>query len=486
MAKGQRGGALRDVQMLLRAGTTVGLTDGQLLDDFRGRGGEAAERAFAALVERHGPVVLRACRSILRDEHAAEDAFQAAFLVLARKAGSLRVRDSLAPWLHQVACRVAWCARAAEARRRRHERRAAELADPSGHDPLADDLGPLIHEEIDRLPGRYRAPIVLCFLEGLTREQAAGQLRWPLGTLQSRLARGRERLRERLIRRGVTPSAALPGAIFPAEMARAVVPAALADSTTRAALASAAGRMAIIGLMATPAALTEEVLKAMWFDKLRMIAGGMIAGAVLTASVVATGAARALPAPAPDAPTASEPHPAPTTEERRDTPAPADADPTPVEAAPSVLKYGDGQADGKQSLGGSGEMISFSAAKAPAKIAGLRVHGSRYGNPEPPDESFLIYFLTEDRKRILHTEMADYSLFERGSEQWVEITFERPVELPKAFWVVVDFRANQTKGVYVSFDTSTRGQHSLTGLPGIPTAKMRRGGDWMIEAVLAE
>ena len=162
------------------------------------------------------------------------------------------MRDSLAPWLHQVACRVAWCARAAAARRRRHERRAAELADPSGRDPVADDLGPLIHEEIDRLPGRYRAPIVLCFLEGLTREQAAGQLRWPLGTLQSRLARGRERLRERLIRRGVAPSAVLPGAMFRAEMARAVVPAALADSTTRAALASAAGRLAIIGLMAQP------------------------------------------------------------------------------------------------------------------------------------------------------------------------------------------------------------------------------------------
>ena len=106
--------------------------------------------------------------------------------------------------------------------------------------------------------------------------------------------------------------------------------------------------------------------------------------------------------------------------------------------------------------------------------------------PEPPDESFLIYFLTEDRKRILHTEMAAYSLFERGPEQWVEITFERPVELPKAFWVVLDFRANQTKGVYVSFDTSTGGRHSLAGLPGTPTAKMRRGGDWMIEAVLAE
>src|SRR5579885_1991804 len=173
MTRGRLGGALRDVQTLLRAGTAGGLTDGQLLDEFRGRGGEAGERAFAALVERHGPSVLRACRAILRDEHAAEDAFHAAFLVLARKAGSVRIRDSLAPWLHEVACRVALCARAADVRRRRHERRAAERADPSARAPGADDLGPLLHEEIGRLPERYRVPIVLCFLEGLTREQAA-------------------------------------------------------------------------------------------------------------------------------------------------------------------------------------------------------------------------------------------------------------------------------------------------------------------------
>ncbi len=247
MTRGRLGAALRDVQALFRAGTVGGLTDEQLLEEFRGRGGEARERAFAALVERHGPAVLRACRAILRDEHAAEDAFQAVFLVLARKAGSLRVRDSLAPWLHEVACRVARCARAASGRRRRHERRAAERADSSAPDPVADDLGPLIHEEIDRLPGQYRAPIVLCFLEGLTREQAAGQLRWPLGTLQSRLARGREHLRRRLIRRGVGPSAVVSDAMLRAETARAVVPAALTDATTRAGLAYAAGRPTIIG-----------------------------------------------------------------------------------------------------------------------------------------------------------------------------------------------------------------------------------------------
>ena len=133
MAKGRLGGALRDVQMLFGAGTAGGLTDGQLLEDVRGRGDEAGQRAFAALVERHGPAVLHACRAILRDEHAAEDAFQAVFLVLARKAGSLRVRDSLGPWLHQVACRVAANARASAARRRRARaagRRAGRLAGP--------------------------------------------------------------------------------------------------------------------------------------------------------------------------------------------------------------------------------------------------------------------------------------------------------------------------------------------------------------------
>ena len=192
MAKGQLGGALRDVQMLFEAGTAGGLTDGQLLEEFRGRGGEAGQRAFAALVERHGPAVLRTCRSILRDEHAAEDAFQAVFLVLARKAGSLRVRRLAGP----LAAPGRLPGRRGVRGRPRPGGGATSGGPPSW--PIrrpatrtADDLGPLIHEEIDRLPGRYRAPIVLCFLEGLTREQAAGQLRWPLGTLQSRLARGR-------------------------------------------------------------------------------------------------------------------------------------------------------------------------------------------------------------------------------------------------------------------------------------------------------
>jgi RNA polymerase sigma-70 factor (ECF subfamily) len=490
MARGQLGTALRDVQTLFRAGTAGGLTDGQLLEEIRTRSEEERQRAFAALVERHGPAVLRACRAILRDEHAAEDAFQAAFLVIARKAGSLRVRDSLAPWLHEVACRVARCARASAARRRRHERKAAELAEPSAREPGPDDLGPLIHEEIDRLPGRYRAPIVLCFLEGLTREQAAGRLRWPLGTLQSRLARGREQLRRRLSRRGVAPSAVVSDAVFRAETARAVVPAALADSTIRAGLAYVAGRLTIGVSISAPAALTEEVLKTMFVHKLRMIAGTMTAGTVLAAGIAATGAAWArqgLNVHPPAA--ASETRPAPAAEDRGttdgDSAGPAPVEEALTEEAAAVLKYGDGQPDGKQSIAGSGEMITFSASQSPARVAGLRIHGACYGTPQPPEESFLIYFLTEDRKRVLHTEMAPYSLFERGPEGWVDVTFERPVELPKTFWVALDFRPHQTKGIYVSYDNSTGGRHSLVGLPGIPTSRLRRG-DWMIEAVLAE
>jgi RNA polymerase sigma-70 factor (ECF subfamily) len=476
MARGRLGGALRDVQALLQAGTSGGLTDGQLLEEFRDRRGAARERAFAALVDRHGPAVLRACRSILGDEHAAEDAFQAVFLVLARRAGSLRVRDSLAPWLHEVAGRVARCARATAVRRVRHERRAAEQVEPATRDPDAGDLGPVLHEEIDRLPDRYRAPVVLCLLEGLTREQAAGRLRWPVGTVQSRLARGRERLRDRLIRRGLAPSAILSDSPFRAGAARPVVPAALAEATTRAMLAAGAGRPTIAGAASAPAALTEEVLKTMWFHKLKMIAGATMAGAILAAGVAASGSALVRPE------TPADPVPPSVVV----VPDASDASPAPEESAPTVLKYGDGQADGKQSLGGSGEMIRFSASKAPARVAALRIHGSRYGLPDPPDESFLIYFLTEDRKRILHTELAPYSLFERGEEQWVEVKFERPVELAGTFWIALDFRPHQTKGVYVSFDISTGGKHSLIGLPGLPTSRPRRGGDWMIEAVLVE
>ena len=149
------------------------------------------------------------------------------------------------------------------------------------------------------------------------------------------------------------------------------------------------------------------------------------------------------------------------------------------------LKHGDGQADGKKSLGGSGEIIGFTLSENAAKASGIRIHGSRYGTPEAPKENFLIYFLSQDMSEIIRTEMVPYALFERGAEQWVEVKFRRPVEVSKEFWVALDFRGGRMKGVYVSYDTSTGGKFSRIGLPGMEVKEADFGGDWMVEVLLA-
>lgn len=276
MAKQRQGNSLGRLHTLFNVGTVGGLSDGQLLEWYTSRGGEAAELAFSALVERHGPMVLRVCRSLVRDEHEAQDAFQATFLVLVRRAGSLWVRDSLGPWLHEVACRVASCARSAAARRRRLERRAAELAAaPHVVGDVGSDLGTILHEEIGRLPEPYRAAIVLCGLEGLTHDQAARQLGWPLGTLQSRLARGRQRLRGRLARRGFPLLAGPLGAVLAREAAAAsTLPYALVEQATRAAAVPALmiGEAAGAGVVSAAAVeLMEGALKAMSLIRLKKI-----------------------------------------------------------------------------------------------------------------------------------------------------------------------------------------------------------------------
>ncbi len=174
----QHGQMSLDLQALFDTGATGALSDSELLGrvaDRRTRDA-AAEPAFAALVERHGPMVLRVCRSILRDEHDAEDAFQATFLVLVHRAAAVRRRESAGSWLHGVALRVAAHARADVARRRRHERRAGNVVanrDPRGAESIGSELGAIIHEELGRLPERYRAAVVLCYLEGQTCEAAA-------------------------------------------------------------------------------------------------------------------------------------------------------------------------------------------------------------------------------------------------------------------------------------------------------------------------
>src|SRR5262249_15380177 len=171
------------------------------------------EAAFAALVRRHGTMVLSVCQRILGNAADADDAFQTTFLVLVRKARSLRSRAVLGDWLHGVAKRSALKARSA-AQHRRGKEQAMARSESHGEEPR-DEWLPILDEEISRLPEKYRLPIILCELEGRTRQEAAQQLRWPEGTVAGRLARAREMLARRLTRRGVKLSAASLAAALP-------------------------------------------------------------------------------------------------------------------------------------------------------------------------------------------------------------------------------------------------------------------------------
>ncbi|RUL84646.1 RNA polymerase sigma factor [Tautonia sociabilis] len=210
------------------------MTDSECLGAFLGR---QDVEAFEALVRRHGPLVLRVCRDVLEDPDDAEDAFQATFLVLVRRAGAIRDPDSLGRWLHGVAVRVATRARADARRRKARERLGVEMAaEAPDHDELAlRELRPVVHTELGRLPESLRAPLVLCYLEDLSYEDAARRLRLPLGTFKSRLSRGRELLRSRLTRRGIAVSTLLLATLL-GERARAVPPDLLAATVNAGAL----------------------------------------------------------------------------------------------------------------------------------------------------------------------------------------------------------------------------------------------------------
>jgi RNA polymerase sigma factor (sigma-70 family) len=227
----------RHLRALWSDGTLSGLSDAELVARCAG----GAEAAFEALVARHGPLVLGTCRRLLRDPHDAEDAFQATFLVLLKKCGSLRVTDSLGPWIYTVAYRVATRVRAASGRRRGLDLAGVELSTaPATSDAESDDLRRSLHEELNRLPEKYRDPIVLCHFEGLSYEEASRALRCPIGTVSGRLTRAREMLRRRLERRGLGVPAVPMATTLDLEAPEAV-PAALAESTARRVWLPAAG-----------------------------------------------------------------------------------------------------------------------------------------------------------------------------------------------------------------------------------------------------
>ena len=271
MATLTAGAALRQIGALFGQGIVAGLADGQLLDRFLAR---RDGLAFEALVERHGPMVLAVCRGTLRDPADAEDAFQATFLVLVRRAGSIRGRDAIGPWLHRVAHRVAVRANIEAAHRRDRERRAGE-ARASRRKPR-EDLRAALHEEIDRLPERLRRPLVLCHLEDKTHAQAASELRLGEATVRRRLAGARDLLRARLARRGIVPAASVASAIA-AESASAAMPAMWTAIAVRAAMAAT-----FPGGIVTPAAsaLSRRVSRAIVASRLKRGAAWAAAGLV--------------------------------------------------------------------------------------------------------------------------------------------------------------------------------------------------------------
>jgi RNA polymerase sigma factor (sigma-70 family) len=258
----------RYLHTLIAGHNAEGTSDQVLLEQFVSRRDEGA---FAALLERHGSMVFGVCRRILQDEHLAEDAFQATFLVLARKASSICKQHSVASWLHGVALRVARKANAEAMHLKQPDARNTGALAP---DPQAEvswhEMQEILDDELEQLPDRYRLPLVLCYLEGRTRDEAAVQLGWTEGKLKGLLERGRDRLRSRLIRRGVTLSAAVSASLLAGTTSSGMVKPNLAVSTVEAAVRFAAGNtLAACGISATSASLTEGCLTIMSLTRIK-------------------------------------------------------------------------------------------------------------------------------------------------------------------------------------------------------------------------
>ncbi len=256
--------AIRQLDSLFRAGSSASLSDAELLARVTATDRGVASDAFEALIGRHGPMVLAACRGVLRDEHDAEDAFQATFLVLLRHAGSLRTWESLGPWLHRVAVRASERARAHAVRQREREARHVELASmdqqPPGSFAEREELVQRIHREVNRLPERFRVVLVICDLQCKSYQQAAAQLHVPVGTIRSRLSRARERLRAGILRRGIAFPAGVAATTLAAGEVSAAVPARLIAETMSLADLAVAGGLAVGSASSAAVAYANELL----------------------------------------------------------------------------------------------------------------------------------------------------------------------------------------------------------------------------------
>ncbi len=259
----------RDLQTIFEAGSLGGLSDGQLLDRFVARREEAV---FEAIVLRHGPMAWGVCRRVLRDHHDAEDAFQATFLVFARKASSINAREKLGNWLYGVAYQTSMKARAIRAKRRGRENQVLEMPEPGSTTERPDERLSLLDRELSRLPEKYRLPVVLCELEGKTHREVAEQLGWPIGTVSGRLSRARALLARRLSPGGMPVSGGSLGMMLAHDAASAGVPTRLIGATARTAILIATGRSVTAGVVsAGVVTLMEGVMKTMILTKLKDI-----------------------------------------------------------------------------------------------------------------------------------------------------------------------------------------------------------------------
>jgi RNA polymerase sigma factor (sigma-70 family) len=318
-----RVGVTRELRAIIDGGTVAGLTDSQLLERFASRPGAEAELAFTALVMRHGPLVFGVCQSLVRNPHDAEDAFQATFMVLARKAGSIRQPDRLGPWLYGVAHRTARRLKDKNARRKSYEAEAAVYSERArssngSSQPLYtlanhDEIKAL-HREIERLPARYQTAIVLCDLQGLTHEEAARRLGLRVGTISSQVSRARERLRRRLDRQGF----AFPGGIVAAAIDStkpSVLPNALVGSTVKNVMSLSTGLAAGIAPVSI-VTLSHGVMRSMLLAKIGLISAALAGlGAAATVVGVGVGVVGRAPQPArqPPAPEHAPLEPEPVT-----------------------------------------------------------------------------------------------------------------------------------------------------------------------------
>jgi RNA polymerase sigma factor (sigma-70 family) len=283
MADAGLGAVVQHIRKLVAFRAIQETTDRQLLGQFLA---SADEMAFAALVKRHGPLVLAVCRRVLRHQQDAEDAFQATFLVLAQRAASIRRTEALTSWLHGVAYRIAMRAKRDAARRRAHERKVMAVSTPPNNfspEPSWPEIQAVLDEEIQRLPEKYRAVFLLCCLEGKNRTEAAKELGLKDATVRSRLSQARKQLQRRLSRRGITLSALL-GAAAVTDGATAAVPEALAASTIRSVTLFVIRKAPIASVAsAEVAALVKGATKAMFITKLKTVTVLLLVAGLVTA-----------------------------------------------------------------------------------------------------------------------------------------------------------------------------------------------------------